>query len=781
MTRGMRGFKITSISFRQSAYQGSAVEPFSSGLRIVRIGPFTMAVNIQASLPFSMVESFRTNLRKLRRRVEEVETTCVEIIREFDDLDRQIGQVTIPPEDLKVDNDELGDPSKVHFSFEPFPLFNQCQSLKEMTFDTIPGDAIAAFTASTSASVRESMDPVCVDSEFELQYPDDPTPEIPVLNSEVRNDEKYTQVITETEPSKNKQRQHLQLATPKISTSTRPIHAKSSSLSMNKEAEIKADILDIVRSKRHPPAETSQRVEPRSNAGDQSKEREGLSSSVTTEVKHNSDDRNKFIRRSTSVSSLSDKLQRTSQSLFSRLCESISKLPSVFPGRPGDDNWEPVAHKEWIQPGGDLLKYLEKAAPAYTWPENSIFFFPTRTYNAANVAPHYIVFGAKGQFLPSIQGAGTSSTAGPNAMMTRGEFEFIYGEARELFVVDGAFIKYAGLYRLKSMAHIAPNGVGLFEPWDRLAIDALVSQTLPETPKNPRMIKITSESLKFPSKREIKLMYTEGQLKVDVGALQMLSFNRTLYDVLRGAYRANLPQLGPSLMQKDGGLKPKTKVKEKGKEKEEGIADKHKSVGSSSKKRRKSEHAYTSGLSEAISKAHAAEPDKELAGVLEHPTKRRKHGAEGTVIQDLPSLSTKVAGESTAQTAQKKHVRVGSMSSVSKMTSEGSKPTKSKPKLKGSESQMPAAKKQTTKALDTSSSKRYKSAEFVLTSDSDSEPEKNTIMAKPNFRELMRDSLDLDGEVSRKRLEDDMQRAIDKDSDMGDLEMTNKSGWITLK
>jgi len=101
-------------------------------------------------------------------------------------------------------------------------------------------------------------------------------------------------------------------------------------------------------------------------------------------------------------------------------------------------------------------------------PENSIFFFPTRTYNAANVAPHYIVFGAKGQFLPSIQGASNSSTAGPNAMMTRAEFEFIYGEARELFVVDGAFIKYAGLYRLKSMAHIAPNGVGLFEPWDRL-------------------------------------------------------------------------------------------------------------------------------------------------------------------------------------------------------------------------------------------------------------------------------------------------------------------------
>jgi len=305
------------------------------------------------------------------------------------------------------------------------------------------------------------------------------------------------------------------------------------------------------------------------------------------------------------------------------------------------------------------------------------------------------------------------------------------------------------------------------------AIDALVSQTLPETPKNPRMIKITSENMRFPSKREIKLMYTEGQLKVDVGVLQMLSFNRTLYDILRGAYRANLPQLGPSLMQKDGGLKSKTKMKEKGKEKEEGVADKHKSVGSSSKKKRKSEHAYTSGLSEAISKAHAAEPDKEL---VEHPTKRRKHGAEGTVIQDLPSLS-KVVGESTAQATQKKHARVGSMSSVSKMTSEGSKPTKSKPKLKGSESQMPAAKKQTTKALDTSSSKRYKSAEFVLTSDSDSEPEKNPAMAKPNFRELMRDSLDLDGEVSRKRLEDDMQRAIDKDSDMGDLEMTNKSGW----
>ncbi|KAF5347409.1 hypothetical protein D9758_011293 [Tetrapyrgos nigripes] len=241
--------------------------------------------------------------------------------------------------------------------------------------------------------------------------------------------------------------------------------------------------------------------------------------------------------RSTSILPF-ERVQRSNQSLFTKISSYAKSLTVISTGRPED--LLPIARKEWIQ-GGDLLGYLKKAAPAYQWPSNSIFFFPKRTRQSSEFLPHYIVLGARQQFVPPTLDASTPTpsdlalTGDQEQSISKGEFQSIYGEARELFVVDKAYIKYAGLYRLRSTEHIAPNGITMMDPWDMLCIDTIVSQTVPEFP-----------SATFPSRKEIKLMYTRGQLKVDPVILQVVGFNRPLYDVLKAAYHVMAPQVEPA-------------------------------------------------------------------------------------------------------------------------------------------------------------------------------------------------------------------------------------------
>ncbi|KAF5372126.1 hypothetical protein D9758_004947 [Tetrapyrgos nigripes] len=136
----------------------------------------------------------------------------------------------------------------------------------------------------------------------------------------------------------------------------------------------------------------------------------------------------------------------------------------------------------------------------------------------AQLRPHYIAFGVQCQMIPKTK------------LIAKSEFEGIYWEHRDLFVVQGEQLKYMGLYSCRSMTHIAPSGIPLFSPWN-------VASTTSELAKATR---VEQDSKKIPPVDVLKSMYTRGELKVECIALQAMGFNQKLYEILRKSYRYNL-------------------------------------------------------------------------------------------------------------------------------------------------------------------------------------------------------------------------------------------------
>ncbi|THV04604.1 hypothetical protein K435DRAFT_790821 [Dendrothele bispora CBS 962.96] len=804
--------------------------------------------------PATLLTEVLALVRRLRTRVEEVERTTKEIALDLDQLESQVERQAHAWNPRSQASKDRIEELQNRFD-DPYDALSFDNSSRRFQLPTRTAtDTTGIVADANSGFIDDEL--LGEDSEFEmpetkqLRYPDefpDVPPQAPQLV--VPNDSSCSAgwnakqsagrniVDDDKQLVDTKVQEELSTRISPIPDAPSTIHHHqegSTSLDSVREAKIRADIMDIVRSnaRKSVGAETpTSQAEvvlfdlPEPKQGDERGKGKGKGehldrkSVIETKKSSNAPKNVNVIGHSASFSSISSRQQRSNQSLFSRLCTSVAKFPAVHPGRPVDEKWDPIANKEWIQSSeGGLIGYLKKALP-FVRPRNSIFFFPTRTYRSATIAPNYIVFGVKAQFMPepvattTTNRISTASGPGPHASsspsspssssassillsswappmssspslsgavsrvcgqtITKAEFESIYGEARELFVVDGAYIKYAGLYRLQSLTHIAPNGLGLFQPWDRLAVDALAANTLPEvSSKNDRRHSVMTWTAspspgpspspnrsRFPSKRELKLMYADGQLKVEVAALQMVSFNNELYNVLKEAYRERMLRDNSSTRMEPSSSSTSTRkvdaddgVVDLGLEKGEGNSA---TVGGIRKKRKSDCLSSTSAYpdsSKVETKGGGMDMDySELAS----SSKRRKRHSAGPPVPITPGITLRPSSvvdnrvSNSANTikihkpesvAQKNRTTTSVRDSSGTKSSEqippkvkskrGSTPPipspsllVTKPATTSTESKSSGSKTNKNKIPSSSTTKEYKSVELIFDSDSDSEPE----------------------------------------------------------
>ncbi|KAK7443185.1 hypothetical protein VKT23_015783 [Stygiomarasmius scandens] len=176
----------------------------------------------------------------------------------------------------------------------------------------------------------------------------------------------------------------------------------------------------------------------------------------------------------------------------------VAHLPKFDGGVPISDS-DAVSSKR-----DDLVLHLNLATPDRVWSHSNIFFFPGRILAAGK--QHEIVFTVASQRIPHSNCSVVS------------QFELLYGQVRELFVVRGSEIIYAGTFKALNMGHLAPEGFILTVSPLLKSLDKLVESAYPaKAPVN------------YPRHSEVEQMIRSGELGLEVMALQCVGFDEELY------------------------------------------------------------------------------------------------------------------------------------------------------------------------------------------------------------------------------------------------------------